>query len=329
MPSAAFNAWIADSYAERVVLCALVLAEQTSGSGWTSESPTYPNTYSLTLSPYIASSIVAGGVYRDINGVRENATDYTERVSIALVDANASSWYYDEANTTMYVRTSTGSDPDTFASILVFFAIMGSTSAKALVRLFEPMLVGELPVVSLEAEDIIFGIKALEEGNLDWQNAHKFWDTVSQDYIWKNKKAIFYIGGGTLSFSDYEKIAVMRIEDAAIGDEICRFRLAHMGTVLDKILPLNTFTKTDYPNLGEGVEGTYKPILWGSKRDIPCKLTDSTLGANVWLVSDADAHELTAITTVRAVDSNGAQHGLTENIEYTKSLVRRMGVAAT
>jgi hypothetical protein len=126
MPSADFNAWIADPYAERVVLCQLQLAEQTSGDGWTSEGPTYPNTYSLSLSPYIAESIVAGGVYRLINGVRENATDYTEKASIALVEANPSSWYYDEANTTMYVRTSTGSDPDTFASILVFFELLGA-----------------------------------------------------------------------------------------------------------------------------------------------------------------------------------------------------------
>jgi hypothetical protein len=312
---------MADNATDRIVLAELQGAEQTAGDGWTSEAPTYSNTHSITLSNFIGTG--GDAVYRRMDGVRENVTDYTERASAALVDANASSWYYDEATTKMYVRTSSGSDPDLFTSILVFFSLFTATTAKDFAggELWEPMLVGALPVVRLEAENILFGIKIVDEGSLDLQNAHSFWDTTSQNYIWKNKKVTFYLGGGTLALTDYEKIAVMRIEDVAVGDTMAVFRLKHMLTALDKILPLNTFSKTDDANLGDGLDGSYKPIVWGYVRDVPCKLVDSTAGANYWLVSDIDVHALTEISNVRAVDSNGVKNGLTEGIHYSQSLV--------
>jgi len=121
MPSAAFTAWLADTATDRVVLADVQLAEQTSGDGWTVDA-TYTNSYTLSWSNFIGSG--GDAVYRRIDKVRENATDYTERVDEATVDANASSWYYDEANTTIYVRTSTGSDPDTFSSITVYHCLL-------------------------------------------------------------------------------------------------------------------------------------------------------------------------------------------------------------
>jgi hypothetical protein len=321
MPSAAFNSWIDEVATDRIILCDLQMAEQTAGDGWTSEAPTYANSHSITWSNFIGTG--GDAVYRRIDKVRENETDYTERASAALVDANASSWYYDEANTKLYVRTSTGSDPDTFSSIAVYFSIFAGTTVKAFAggQLYEPMLVGELPVINLQAEDILFGIKILEEGNIDFQNANAFWDTVSQDYIWKNKLVTLYIGGGTLDFDDYEKVAVMRIEDAAVGDDICRFRLKHMATILDKILPLNTFTEASYPKAGEGVVGTYKPMIYGAITDAPGVLIDTTSGANVWMLHDGDGtFALTAISNVRMVDINGVRNGLTVTTHYTVDL---------
>jgi hypothetical protein len=49
-------------------------------------------------------------------------------------------------------------------------------------------------------------------------------------------------------------------------------------------------------------------------------MVDSTPGAQVWLFNDPDAFALVAIDNVRAVDTEGIQHGLTETIHYTKSL---------
>ena len=318
MASADFTAWLAETAAERVILCDLQLAEQTAGDGWASEGS---NVYSLSnFSNFIGSG--GDAVYRRIDKVRENATDYTEKTNQAEVQAASSSFWYDEANLKLYVRTSTDSDPDTFSSIAVYFTLFFGTTAKDFSggQLYEPMLVGELPVIDLEAEDVLFGIKILEEGNLDLQNAHAFWDTVVADYVWKSKLVTFYLGGDSLTFSDYEKVTVMRTEDAAAGDTICRFRLKHMSTILDKILPLNTITAASYSNAGKGVTGTYKPMIYGAVADCPGKMVDTALGANIWLLNDAAAFALTAVTNVRMVDINGVQHGLTETIHYTLDL---------
>ncbi len=45
MASADFTAWLAETAAERVILCDLQLAEQTAGDGWASEGS---NVYSLS-----------------------------------------------------------------------------------------------------------------------------------------------------------------------------------------------------------------------------------------------------------------------------------------
>jgi hypothetical protein len=318
MPSADFTAWLAETATDRVILCDLQLAEQTAGDGWASEGS---NVYSLSsFSNFIGSG--GDAVYRRIDKVRENAADYTEKASQAEVAAASSSFWYDEANTKLYVRTSTDSDPDLFSSIAVYFTLFFGTTTKAFVggQLYEPMLVGELPAIDLQAEDILFGVKVMEEGNLDLQNAHAFWDTAVANYIWKNKLITFYLGGGTLDFDDYEKIATMRIEDLAAGDDIARARLVGMASVLDQNLPLSTVSDTGNPNAADGVVGTYIPMIYGALPGCPGKCIDTTSGANVWLLNDPDAFALTGIANVRMVDINGVKHGLTVTSHYTVDL---------
>lgn len=54
------------------------------------------NTYEITWSHFAATSIIKGGLYRRLIGVEEDGAALTERATIALVEANVNSWYFNE-----------------------------------------------------------------------------------------------------------------------------------------------------------------------------------------------------------------------------------------
>lgn len=330
MPSQAYTDWLAEFATSRIVLCELQPAE-TLGN-WTLEAGT-TNVYKRTFDNFIQASVVPGGVYRRLDKVRQDATDLTNRTSIALVDANLGSWYYDEAAKTIYISTTTGSDPDTFAAILAFFTIFVATDVKDFVggRLYEPRIVGRVPEVRAKADDPLFGRKVFYQGDLELTNSDQFFDALVRAYTWKNKRVTFYFGGGSLAFSDYEQIAVMVIEDLASGDAVCRFTLRQMASLLQQRVPLNTYQASTFPRLGEGVEGTYRPLLYGRKDDIPAVLVDTVAGANLYEIADPGVQVLTAVHAVRAINRiTQAVVTLTDGTHYATDLTNaRITVTST
>src|SRR5262245_41808501 len=110
---ASFSEFLAWPTREEVIL--VELTPSLSVTGWTLQTG---STYKATLSRFDATA--GFNVYRRAVGVRQNSIDLTVQTSIANVDANPGSWYWDEANSLIYVRTTTGSDPDTFTTMQVF-----------------------------------------------------------------------------------------------------------------------------------------------------------------------------------------------------------------
>ncbi|MGE0463902.1 MAG: hypothetical protein AB7Q16_21255 [Vicinamibacterales bacterium] len=321
MPSAAFVTWLNEFSTTRIVLAELQPAEIL--SGWSATGGSFTNTHEIAWANAVQAEVVPGGIYRRLDGVRQNDLDLTARASVAEVDANAGSYFHDTANGVLYVRTTTGSAPDEFAALLAFFTIFVGTDAVDFEagELYEPRIVGDLPVVTLEADDPLHGAKRYGSGDIVLANSDGLFDRLVRLWVWKNKLVTLKLGGGDLAASDYETIAQMRIEDVTPNDDVCRFTLRNMATVLDKYLPLNTFSANDYPHIGEGLEGTYKPLLYGAKTNIPGLLIDSTGGAQVYMVADPAAQVLTAVLAVRAIErASGVSTLLTLTTDYTVNL---------
>lgn len=318
--STAFTTWLARESGSRIVLCELQPAEAL--SGWAAVGGT-ANTYSIAWSSIIQSDVVAGGVYRRLDFVRQNGTTLTERSSVAAVDANAGSYYFDEGAGLLYVHTTSGSDPDLFAFVGAFFSLFLATEPVDFVggQLYEPRLTGALPEVRAEVDDPLFGVAIYPSGDVEVSNADRFFDRLVRRYIWKNKTATFRLGGRELAFAEYQTVAVMKIEDLAPGDAVCRFQLRALASLLDKILPLNTIGSTEFANVADGVEGTYKPLLLGSVEEIAAPLVDDTVGAEVYLVSDPVFGGMASVSAVRAKNrTTGAVSSLSLTSDYTVNL---------
>lgn len=311
-----FTAWLDEVVTSRVVLAELQPAEAL--SGWTAVGGATPNVYSVAWPTIIAASVVPGGIARRLDEVRENGVRYTLRASVADVNSNAGSYYL--TGGLLYISTTTGSAPATFASLAAFFSIFVATAPMDFVggALYEPRLTGGLPAVEVVAEDDFNAVKAFAAGTLTLVNAHGLFDVLARAYVWRNKAVTLHLGGGSLARGDYEPVAALRIDSLTVDDAVARLAVRSAASILEQQVPFRTITRDEYPYAAEGAEG-YKPLLYGAKAHIPAPLVDSYLARNpsteglpadyadVYLVADPAHQVLTAVTAVRGVSLSSGQ----------------------
>jgi len=331
--TATFSEWLL--WPDRSVVVLAELEPSLELAGWAAVGVSAPNTYVVALPRAILTTALPGGVSQRCGGVSQNETALTARVDLADVDANAGSWFWDEAAELLYVHTTTGSDPDTFTVMQAFVTLYAATKGIVLNRVdgdadtgiyYQPWLDAELPTITREVEDIFFGQKNIATGNIRLLNATGLLDTILAPdglYSWKNKKVRFFLGGSfnglELPRSEYADITTMLIEDVAPDDSFATIELKPIGRRLTVDIPKTPYFESAYPNLGEGVAGTKKWIGYGRTIMRP-DLTDTTADG-VYTIADAAFQTLFAVDAVWAVSkTTGARQLLTLTTHYTVDL---------
>jgi len=227
------------------------------GSDWTSEGS---NTYSTDISEV------------NLNAVTDDGSELTERSSVALVQANAGSWYFDLYAQKLYVRASDDDDLSNSATTCIIIMFVWKYYAtdngkydgykhKALVRQ------DSLPNMDLTVDDIVEGMYKFNFGSFTMNNDGEF-DTASDEYLWFNRKVLVYIGGESLPFVEYALYFVGRISDMIVKDESVLFSVKDIRVGTFSNLPLEKYWKADYPFLRDSDEGKPKPIFYGEKEEI-------------------------------------------------------------
>jgi hypothetical protein len=306
-------------------------------TGWTAVGGGSPNTYQVTLTNRTTPPSGHDTMYRRVVGVRENGTDLTSRSSLANVDANAGSFFWDEAAGVLYVRTTgTAVDPDTKTVVAARVQFFHSTTSVVLNatdglpdtgRFYEGAISPQTGIVVSQAiTDLFAGRSVSMGGELVLANGHRAWlHLVAPDsgYTFKHQQVLFRFGGRyrgqLLDLSQFTTVSTMLIEDITAGETECRIALKPITSWSDVSVPITPYFETAYPNLGDGVRGTYKAILYGRAWTAPA-LTD-TLSYGVWTVADAAYQTLTAVHGVEAVSRSGNVRAvLTEGQDYTVNL---------
>ena len=296
-----------------------------------------PHTYSLTMLRFVATTSVTGGLYRRVVGVRENSTDLTAQTSIATVDANASSWWWDEANEILYVHSSTGANPDTFsayqAHVRFYVAsraiVLDETDGDPGTGLFyQPWLLGELPALTERDDEAIFGAKITAGGVLRLANGHGAWHAIvahNGAYHWTNAPICALFGGSyaadtqTLTRAQYREIFTVEVEDITSDEEALEAEIKPLVRRTTGQIPKTPFFASSFPNAGDGVIGTKKWIGYGRTTMRP-DLTD-TSGNGVYTVADSAFQDLRAVHSVTAIRvDTGATTRLTLTTDYTVNL---------
>jgi hypothetical protein len=333
-PAGSFASWLAATVREEYILCELEPSKTL--MGFTAVGGAYPNTYQIAFSRFHQTDVIVGGIYGPVIGVDQNDTALTARASLALVNSNAGSYWWDEANELLYVHTTSGADPDAFTLIQASVRFCLANAPIVLERTpgdpatavyYLPWMTDDVPRIRRQADDLLSGSMAVPSGSVSFINGHLAWFTlVASDgaWNWKYKPARFLIGGNydglSLTRAQYAAMATMRVEDVAPAEDVCRFELMPLQRFAEIGLPVTPFFSADYPNLGDGVEGTKKWIGYGRTIMRP-DLTDTATSQGVYTIADAAFQTLFAVHSVWAVRKNtGAWTLLTETTHYTKDL---------
>lgn len=305
-------------------------------TGWTATGG-HANTYQIAIGNRTAAVGGLSTLYRRVTGVRINAIELSARSSIASVDANAGSWYWDEAAGVLYARTPGAAvDPDTLASVAARVTFYVSTAPLVLELVdgnassaifFDPIVApSEGPAHVEEVDDVLSGRKTSIGGDLTLANDGGAWlplVALESGYTFKGQRVIYRVGGSyrgqALAYSEFSTIGTMVVEDVTATESACVFALRPVLHLADITIPATPCFEAEYPALGDGVRGQFKPLIYGRAWVRPL-LTD-TNGAGVWTVADAAYQNLTAVHAVEAVaKSDGSIAGLSPGVDYTANL---------
>jgi hypothetical protein len=293
--TAAYDALLASATPDFVVLAEVQPMEPL--AGWTAAGGGLTNTYYCSFLSQIATTVVAGGLYRRLDSVRQNATALTLRASAALVDANLGSYFLDTATNRLYVSTNSGASPDTVALLGAWFTLFFSSTSVALSGqpLYAPMIAAALPTLTDELGDILLDATRTASGELGLHNTDGVFDRLSKQYVWRNKTVTFKLGGGALAYSDFTTIETLRINAITVDDERCVLQLEDLGTILNQTLPLRTWgdgtvtSSIPVTSPAAGINGLAQPIVFGYVENCPLAYGGLTAtGKDAWYAFDAN-----------------------------------------
>lgn len=248
-----------------------ILAECTAGERlrhWTAAGGGYTNTY-------YASTI--GGASRPVNAVKENGTALTERASIALVDANAASWYWDRTNARIYVHP-TGSVSPYAKTIQATLMFCFSVRAEVLDGRYYDGRVSELPTLTSRVETKFGDPGKIGGGDISFQNEDGFFDSLAL-LDWNAGTCTARMGAdatlpasvGTYTpstYAEYDIVGTWRI--TGWEKDLGTFRLTleeRLGALKNKI-PTVTWERSEFPSIREDDEGKVKQIAYGYVYDV-------------------------------------------------------------
>lgn len=295
---------------------------------WTAAGGGLTNTYYVSWSRQFGTSIVSGGIYRRLDSVRQDDTALTSRASSALVDANLGSYFHDTAANRIYVSTTTGSSPNTFASVLAFFTVFVSDTSVEFSDqpLYWPLMTGTLPVFTEQFADLVFGVTASATGTISLLNGDGLWDRLSRQWIWRNKKITVKLGGTyrqnttetTLAYTDYATLGTLRINTVGVGDETFDLHVESIGSILNQSLPKDVWADDDIMVSWVATEEEQKPIpiLLGAVEF--CPMTETEVVGDTWITHNPYVNTSVSVGLIHAVDRvSGEYISLVDGVDYT------------
>lgn len=202
----AFSDWTADPNWVPVILAEIELGHRIDTDTWTQADA--PNT-----ACYYIDHSTEGEPAR----VEANGTALTERATLALCQANASSWYYDAATGRLYLHVADGGDPGdgTYVVLSYIWEYLCSKQFEApneIVfnsRWYLPYLdETQLPDIDFSVSFFDSDKSLLSIGNIVLLNADGYFDSRLASYIYEGKKLVYRVGAKGAPYEDYEAITV-------------------------------------------------------------------------------------------------------------------------
>ena len=252
--------------------------------------------------------------------VWEDGTALTERASIALVEANAGSFWCDFFSRKLYVHP-TGSDNPGLHLIEAGFWLYFTNYQTGDITFNDHnylafFSIENIPTMTQEIKPLFAGSFSIGSGTISFKNpkieGEYYFDKKYKRYIWRNRKFIMKIGDPADSYSNFNTFFTGLINKVYCEDHVFKVYLRDLKQDLSKDFVLNKYTILAYPDLEEDFENEPLIRIWGKKVNVvPIPIDWEN---RKYKFNDGSSH------SIKEVKHNGSV--LTEDTDYYVDLQR-------
>ena len=309
MADAAWLDWAAQAVSEKIVLIDQDIGRlqeewnNERAGVWGHRFETYKETYhALGQGNLGYGSLGGSGTFesgnkthpRAIGSVNADATDYTQQGSIASVQANVQSFWYDYDTSKIYINCAGFDDPAIFTVVLGITLALSNKAIHIDGVYFEPRVLG-IPVLSKTKDPLFYGIIKHDGGSIEYDNHDGFFDSITEDYIFGRPVVLRYGGNYhnlTMPYANYKKVFTGHVESSLTDWETFTVDIVHNIKRFAKTIPVRKYNKTDFPDLHDDDIGKPRPIGYGPiyHAEVVCTNKDEA-GSPDWVFECVDTTE--------------------------------------
>ena len=199
-----------------------------------------------------------------------DSEEYTARASIALVQANEKSYYFDQANQLVYVHFADGTKPSVHAAKLIGKLRYFSNKEIDVDSQHYEARISELSGIKKVKDSLDFGVQEFSEGSVSFLNADGEFDDIKERFNIYGSTIQFYLGEVGSPLSDFLPVYKGYVGEFNYGREVAQWSIYDDRKRLSREMPYNIFNQVAWPNLNESNVGKYIPWAFGLCSRIPC-----------------------------------------------------------
>lgn len=258
-----------------------------------------------------------------IRGVVYGTDLYTETFSVADCRAQSGSFYWDDANTRVYIHHT--DEANDYAKGRAIYRIFEVSAGYATGRYdgqlsyypdfyFDPRIT-EINDLQKRVDPLKFGLLSFESSSYQLGNADGVLDDFSLSEALNSQVRFVLMDKGQTDIDDGERIFTGYTGGSDRDDRTLRVRLQEARTFYDRSVCPNVFTTDDFANLDDKYDGKRIPVAYGKIRrgiavPIDTASFDKDTGGTVtFKLADDSLFDILAVDALYDNDGNSVTFG--------------------
>ena len=185
-----------------------------------------------------------------------------------LLDLGEAGFYFDDSDEILYVKFPANAPPDIYS---VVAGVSTLTSNKEWIdeennRTYSADLIS-LPQVTKTIDPLFFGRIQYNDATITLLNQHGEYDLLADFDAYGQEVRILY-GDSDRPYSQFRRMWTGYIDDFQISEDELSIRASDSRKLLEKPVPVNFFSATDFSDLNDRDEGRPIPLAYGKVSNV-------------------------------------------------------------
>ncbi len=206
----------------------------------------------------------------EIKSVIVEGVTYTEAASIALVEATAERWFYDQGTLTLYLHHTNDLRPSLIGSPVLGAVQKYANKAVYIDNVYHRARVKGDFTTKKSRDPAALLIITHDLTSIKLDNTDGFFDQFNEPVPQIGQPVRAFIGLAGAPFSDFLQIGASYIEDITVLQTDLDLKLLDTKKKLSRELPLYTFDDIEFPDLNPNNLGKPKQLPYSTLFQVPC-----------------------------------------------------------